>query len=62
MKRYTDDELLEMSEDKLNKLAEAEEIDDDDWMRWHVVRDEIEMMADQFLRDIKAITKEHPMF
>lgn len=50
MKRYTDDELLDMTEKELDALAEAERIDDDDWQRWHDLRDDASYMADQFIK------------
>ncbi len=50
MKRYTDDELLDMTEKELDALAETEGIDDDDWQRWHDLRDDAAYMADQFIK------------
>jgi len=50
MKRYTDDELLDMTENDLDALAEAEHIDDDDWQRWHDLRDDAKYLADQFIK------------
>ncbi len=50
MKRYTDDELLDMTENDLDALAEAERIDDDDWQRWHDLRDDAKYLADQFIK------------
>lgn len=50
MKRYTDDELLDMTENNLDALAEAGRIDDDDWQRWHDLRDDAKHLADQFIK------------
>lgn len=50
MKRYTDDELLVMTEKELDALAETEGIDDDDWQRWHDLRDDAKYLADQFIK------------
>lgn len=51
MKRYTDDELLEMTEDDLDALAYTGRIDDDDWQRWHDLRDDAKALADQFIKN-----------
>lgn len=50
MKRYTDNELLNMTAEKLDKLAETGRIDDDDWQRWHDLRDDATYLADQFIK------------
>ncbi len=51
MKRYTENELLKMSENRMNKLFEAGKMDDDDAQRWHDLRDEADYLAEQFIRD-----------
>lgn len=51
MKRYTDDELLKMTEKKMNNLFEAGKMDDDDAQRWHDLRDEVDYLADEFIRN-----------
>ena len=61
MKRYTDSELIKMPKEKLNELNNAGMIDDDDWMRWHDIRMEMEEMTKQFFADLEAIAKSHPL-
>ena len=50
MKRYSDSELLKMSEAKIDAMANAGKLDDDDWMRWHVLHQEIEEAFDFFVK------------
>ncbi len=50
MKRYSENELLEMSEAKMNSLFEAGKMDDDDAQHWHDLRDEGDYLAEQFLK------------
>ena len=50
MKRYTDSELMRMSEGYVDALGNAGKIDDDDWMRWFVLREEAERLADDFVK------------
>lgn len=50
MKRYSFEELVKMPESKLNELAEADKIDDDDWMYWHEIHDEMEDLAADFIK------------
>lgn len=40
LKRFTDEELLMLPERKLEELAERGLIDDDDWQRWHDLKEE----------------------
>lgn len=51
MKRYTDDELLKMSEKKMNNLFETGKMDDDDAQRWHDLKDEADYLAEEFIRN-----------
>jgi len=51
MKRYSENELLKMSETKMNNLFESGKMDDDDAQRWHDLRSETDYLAEQFIRD-----------
>lgn len=50
MKRYTDDELLNMDEAELELLAGSNAIDDDDWQRWHDLREDAKYFAELFVK------------
>ena len=51
MKRYTESELLKMSESRMNNLFESGKMDDDDAQRWYDLREEMDYLADEFIRN-----------
>lgn len=51
MKRYTENELLKMSESRMNNLFEAGKMDDDDAQRWYDLREEADYLAEEFTRN-----------
>lgn len=51
MKRYTEDELLNMSEKKARSLFESGKMDDDDMQRWYDLKDEASWLAQDFIEN-----------
>lgn len=51
IKRYSDSELLHMTEKKLHTLLNSDRIDDDDFQRWYDLQDEVQQIAESFIRD-----------
>lgn len=51
MKRYTENELLKMSESRMNNLFEAGKMDDDDAQRWYDLKEEADYLAEEFIRN-----------
>lgn len=49
-RHYTEDELLEMTEEKANHLFEIGKMDDDDLERWYELQDEAEYLAENFIK------------
>lgn len=49
MKKYTDEQLLKMSEDKVLRLFETGKMDDDDCQRWYDLKEEAQWEAKWFI-------------
>lgn len=50
MKKFTEKELLKMSESKINKLFEEGEVDDDTVQHWYDMQDEVDDIAYSFIK------------
>lgn len=51
MKRYSEEELIEMSEYQRDRLYENGKMDDDDWQRWQDMQGEMSYLAEDFIRN-----------
>lgn len=51
MKRYTEDELINMSEKKARSLFESGKMDDDDMQRWYDIQEEVSWLAQDFIEN-----------
>lgn len=50
-KIYTEDMLLDLKEEEVNRLFEGGKMSDDDVQRWHDLQEEGRYLAEQFVRD-----------
>lgn len=50
MKKFTEKELLKMSESKINKLFEEGKVDDDTVKHWYDLQDEVDDIAYSFIK------------